>query len=215
MMKKNFLMCSILLVAVIHTILLAYNYISRSAALWGLLMQLMYYQFLNDFPYVNLKSSLCLSTLGKLASLLSERKKLVKFFFSSIQKLMLWVFSQLAQWCTNLYGSVPRKRTNCCFSSCVFGWYHSYWLFFVIQLIQQCIRKCGRNQIGLLFITYTQTPGLHWRACSLHFPRVQVNPFASCYRCHRNKIWSESSEWSYVGCVSQGRSYARLVQVQL
>ena len=72
MMMKSFLLCCILFVAFLHTILLAYNHISRSIALWGLLMQLMYFQFLADFPHVKLKSSLFLSTLGKLTALLSE-----------------------------------------------------------------------------------------------------------------------------------------------
>jgi hypothetical protein len=81
MLLKKILLCSILLVAAIHAVLLAYCYISRLAALWGLLMQLMYFQFLNRFPLVKLKSTLCISTLGKLASLLSKSNQKSNFMY--------------------------------------------------------------------------------------------------------------------------------------
>jgi hypothetical protein len=64
-MLKSVLQWSISFVFVIHLLMLALNRIPNSVGYWGLLMQLIYYQYLRNFPFVNHKSMLFVLTLCK------------------------------------------------------------------------------------------------------------------------------------------------------
>ena len=64
-MLKDVLQWSIISVVVIHFLMLVLSQIPVAVGFWGLLMQLIYYQYLGNFPFVNHKSLLFAITICK------------------------------------------------------------------------------------------------------------------------------------------------------
>lgn len=62
-MLKNILQWSIRMVVFIHFLMLVLNKIPFAVGVWGLAMQLIYYQYLENFPTVNHKSFLFGTTI--------------------------------------------------------------------------------------------------------------------------------------------------------
>jgi 4-hydroxybenzoate polyprenyltransferase len=63
---KNLLLVLVVSVSCLHILLLLFDEIALHLGLLGLLMQYLYFQFLQEFPKVNLKSPLTVATLGDL-----------------------------------------------------------------------------------------------------------------------------------------------------
>jgi hypothetical protein len=64
-MLKDILQWSIRMVVMIHLLMLIANQIPFLVGIWGLGMQLIYYQYLEKFPNINFKTFLFAATIGK------------------------------------------------------------------------------------------------------------------------------------------------------
>ena len=64
-MVKDFVRYTIYSVVLIHLLLLVMGEISWPVACWGILMQGLYFQFLEEFPHINMNSMLFYTAAGK------------------------------------------------------------------------------------------------------------------------------------------------------
>jgi hypothetical protein len=70
MTLKDLLQWSIRMVVTIHVLMLLLNKIPFPVGIWGLVMQIIYYKYLENFPTVNHKSFLFAITIGEFFSML-------------------------------------------------------------------------------------------------------------------------------------------------